>query len=59
MAQQVEVEVGHGHGVHARRHGVGLEITGARRVVQFGRQVHRQVGVRRVKRGAIAVLTLS
>ena len=40
----------------AGRHGVGLEVTGARGVVEFRREMHRQVALRSVERGPLGVL---
>jgi hypothetical protein len=39
VAEQVDVEVGDRHRVHAGSDGVGREIAGARSVVEFGGEI--------------------
>ena len=55
VAEEVDVEVGHRYRVDAGNHGVGLEIAGARRVVQFGGEMYREVGTRGVEGRALGV----
>jgi hypothetical protein len=56
VVQQIDIEARHGHRVDARSHGVGYEVSGARRVVQLRGEMHRQVTIGGIERGALGVL---
>ena len=58
VTQQIDVEVRHRDGIDPWRHGVRNIVSGSRRVVQFRRQMHRQVAIGRIERGALGVLTV-
>ena len=56
VPKQVDVKVGYGHGIDARRDGVGSVVAGPRRVVQFRGEVDRPVCARGVQRRPLGVL---
>ena len=52
---QIDVKVRHGHRVNTGSHGVGYEVSAARRVVQLRGEMHRQIAIRGIQRSALGV----